>query len=77
MELQELEAQIEAILFTMGEAIEVERIAKALGHDTDTIRKVIRNMMDQYDALNRGIQIIELLHTSFVLYTFERHRLIQ
>ena len=60
MELQELEAQIEAILFTMGDAIEVERIAKALGHDTDTIRKVIRNMMDQYDALNRGIQIIEL-----------------
>ena len=60
MELQELEAQIEAILFTMGEAIEVERIAKALGHDTDTIRKVIRNMMDRYDALDRGIQIIEL-----------------
>ena len=62
MELKQLEAKIEAILFTMGEAIEVERIAKALGHDTDTIRKVIRNMMDQYDALNRGIQIIELDH---------------
>ena len=59
-EIQELEAQIEAILFTMGEAIEVERIAKALEHDTDTIRKVIRNMMDRYDALDRGIQIIEL-----------------
>ena len=60
MELQQLEAQIEAILFTMGEAIEVERIAKALGHDADTIRKVVRNMMDRYDALDRGIQIIEL-----------------
>ena len=60
MELEQLEAQIEAILFTMGEAIEIERIAKALGHNTDTIRKVVRNMMDRYDALNRGIQIIEL-----------------
>ncbi len=60
MELQQLEAQIEAILFTMGDAIEIERIAKALGHDTDTIRKVVRNMMDRYDALDRGIQIIEL-----------------
>ena len=68
MELQELEARIEAILFTMGEAIEVERIAKALGHDTDTIRKVIRNMMDHYDSIERGIQIIEL-NNSFQMCT--------
>ena len=68
MELQELEARIEAILFTMGEAIEVERIAKALEHDVDTIRKVIRNMMDRYDSLERGIQIIEV-NDSFQMCT--------
>lgn len=60
MELQELEAQIEAILFTMGEAVEAERIAQALDHDVDTIRRVARNMMDRYDAADRGIKIIEL-----------------
>lgn len=60
MELKVIEAQIEAILFTMGEAVEVERIAGALDHDEDTIRKIIRNMMDQYAQEERGIHIIEL-----------------
>jgi segregation and condensation protein B len=60
MELKMIEAQIEAILFTIGEAVEVERIAGALEHDIDTIRKIIRNMMDQYSKEERGIYIIEL-----------------
>lgn len=60
MEIQELEAQIEAILFTMGEAVEAERIALALDHDVDTVRRVARNMMDRYRSSDRGIQIIEL-----------------
>ncbi len=60
MELRELEAKIEAILFTMGEAVELERIAFAVEHDEDTVRKVIRNMMDTYKDEERGIQIIEL-----------------
>ena len=59
-EIQVLEAQIEAILFTMGEAVEAERIAVALDHDVDTVRRVARNMMDRYRAADRGIQIIEL-----------------
>ena len=60
MELKMIEAQIEAILFTMGEAVELERIAGALDHDEDTIRKIIHNMMDQYENEERGIHIIEL-----------------
>lgn len=68
MELQELEAQIEAILFTMGEAVEAERIALALGQDVDTIRRVIRNMMVRYEAAEHGIQIIEL-NDSFQMST--------
>ncbi len=60
MEIQELEARIEAILFTMGEAVEAERIAMALEHDVDTVRRVARNMMDRYRSADRGIQIIEL-----------------
>ena len=67
-ELQELEAQIEAILFPMGEAVEAERIATALEHDVDTVRRVVRNMMDRYDADDRGIQIIEL-NDSFQMST--------
>lgn len=60
MEIKKTEAIIEAILFTMGEAVELERIAAAIGHDEDTTRKIIRNMMDDYEQEERGIQIIEL-----------------
>lgn len=60
MELKQIEGQIEAILFTMGEAVELERIAGALDHDVETIRKIISNMMDQYENEERGIYIIEL-----------------
>lgn len=60
MELKQIEAQIEAILFTMGEAVEVERIAGAIDHDVDTTRKIIHKMMDNYQEEGRGIQIIEL-----------------
>lgn len=60
VEIKRLEASIEAILFTMGEAVEIERIAAAIGHDVDTTRKIIRNMMDKYDEEDRGIQIVEL-----------------
>lgn len=60
MEIKRLEAMIEAILFTMGEAVELARIAEAVEHDEDTTRRIIRNMMDSYDVEDRGIQIIEL-----------------
>jgi segregation and condensation protein B len=60
MEIKKIEAVIEAILFTMGEAVELERIAAAIEHDTDTTRRIIHNMMDQYDSEERGIKIIEL-----------------
>ncbi|MCI8563198.1 MAG: SMC-Scp complex subunit ScpB [Lachnospiraceae bacterium] len=58
--LSELEAIIEAILFTMGEAVELERIAVATEQDEETCRHVIRNMMDKYSRDDRGIQVIEL-----------------
>lgn len=60
MKIADLEAVIEAILFTMGEAVELERIAVATEQDEDTCRHVIRNMMDHYAGDDRGIQIIEL-----------------
>jgi segregation and condensation protein B len=60
VELKLIEAQIEAILFTMGEAVELERIAGAIDHDVETARKIIQNMMDRYENEEHGIQIIEL-----------------
>ena len=60
MKLKRLEAMVEAILFTMGEAVELDRIAAAIEQDEKTTKKIIHNMMDQYKEEGKGIQIIEL-----------------
>lgn len=60
MNIKQAEAAIEAILFTMGDAVELSQIAKALEQDIPTTEKIIHNMMDRYQSENRGIQIIEL-----------------
>ncbi|WP_099467612.1 SMC-Scp complex subunit ScpB [Konateibacter massiliensis] len=60
MEIQKLEAIIEAILFTMGESVELSKIAAAIDHDEETTKKIIHNMMDRYEAEDRGIKILEL-----------------
>ena len=67
-EMDRLQAAVEAILFTMGESVEVAKIASAIGHDEETTRKLIRGMMDRYDKEDRGIRIIEL-EDSFQLCT--------
>lgn len=55
-----VKATIEAILFTMGEAVELERIAKTIEHDEETTKRILHSMMDEYKVESRGIQIIEL-----------------
>lgn len=60
MEKNELEAAIEAILFTMGEAVETGRIAAALKEDTNAVRETVRGMIRRYEEEGHGIQIIEL-----------------
>lgn len=60
MEIKKLQSAIEAILFTMGDSVELGKLAAAIEHDEETTRKLIHNMMDRYDADDRGIRIIEL-----------------
>ena len=60
MEIKKLEAAIEAVLFTMGESVELSQIAGPIQQHKETTRKIIHNMMDRYQAEERGIQIIEL-----------------
>ena len=72
MSIEKTEAAIEAILFTMGESVEAEKIAVAIDHDVDTTAKIIHNMMDKYENEDRGIKIIEL-EGSFQLCTKEEY----
>lgn len=68
MDLERIEAAIEAVLFTMGESVEVDKIAAAIEQDAETTKRIIHNMMDKYDAADRGIKIIEL-ENSFQMCT--------
>lgn len=72
MSIEKTEAAIEAILFTMGESVEAEKIAVAIEHDVDTTVKIIHNMMDKYENEDRGVKIIEL-EGSFQLCTKEEY----
>lgn len=60
VEINRLEGIIEAILFTMGDSVELGKIAAAIKHDENTTRKILHRMMDKYDAEDRGLRIIEL-----------------
>ena len=62
MRTKQLESIIEAILFTMGDSVEVSKIASAIEKDVPTTEKLIHNMMDKYQKEERGIRIIELDH---------------
>lgn len=60
MELEKTEAVIEAVLFTMGEAVSVEKLSAAIGHDKETTRRLVHRMMDRYNSRMGGMEIIEL-----------------
>lgn len=55
-----LEAQIEAILFTMGESVEISKIATALEIKPGQVKKIVAGMQEKLKEENRGIRIIEL-----------------
>ncbi len=58
--ISNMEAAVEAVLFTMGASVETSRLAAAIEQDEQTTRRLVRNMMDKYNAKDRGICIIEL-----------------
>lgn len=60
MEDKNYEAIIEAILFTMGESVEIEKIAAAVELDKKEVKKILDSMIEKYEAEQRGLQIMEL-----------------
>ena len=60
MEEKNYKAIIEAILFTMGESVELEKIADAIELDKKTTKKLINEMMQEWKDEGRGVAIMEL-----------------
>ena len=53
MEIKKTQAAIEAILFTMGNSVEAEKIAKAIEQDTQTTEKTDSTAF-RWQGLHRG-----------------------
>lgn len=53
-------AIIEAILFTMGESVELGKIAEAIELDKKETKNILDEMMVEWNDSDRGISIIEL-----------------
>jgi len=68
VEQKKIEAIIEAILFTMGDSVETSSLAAALELEVSQVKKIVYEMMDRYEAEDRGIRILEL-EDSFQLCT--------
>lgn len=60
VEMNRLAGIVEAILFTMGDAVEIEKLSKAIDHDEKTTRKILEVLKEKYLEEDRGIQLIEL-----------------
>lgn len=62
MKIEQYEAAAEAILFAMGDSVELSKIAAALEVNERDAALIIQNLMDRYKAENSGLQILELDH---------------
>ncbi|HIT56688.1 MAG TPA: SMC-Scp complex subunit ScpB [Candidatus Galloscillospira stercoripullorum] len=60
MELKEMEAAIEGILFAAGDPVGVERLCMALDMDRDTVDSVCQRLADRYRYDRRGIRLVRL-----------------
>ncbi len=54
------EAIIEAVLFTMGNSVELSQLAAAIDQSDEVAKRVVEGLRERYQRENRGIQIIEL-----------------
>ena len=60
MEEKNYHAIIEAILFTMGESVELSRIAEAIELDKKETKKILKEMIEHYKGSSAGVEIMEL-----------------
>ena len=60
MEREKAKAVLESILFTMGESVEVERLAAVIEEDKKTTKELLLEMKDNYESRECGITLMEL-----------------
>ena len=59
MEQKQQEAVIEAILFAMGNSVELDKLAEVLGEEKEAVRRTIGKMKERWEKEGRGLVIAE------------------
>lgn len=57
---EEIEGIIEAVLFAVGDPVEADRLAAAVGIDEETLLEAIASMNEGYEKRRRGITVKKL-----------------
>ena len=60
MDIREKKAIIEALLFAWGDPLDVREIAKVIETDQKEVRKLLDEMMEEFNHKKRGTQIIKI-----------------
>lgn len=60
LEMREVEAAIEGILFASGEPVSVERICVAMNMDRATVELVLQKLGDYYAYERRGMRLLKM-----------------
>ncbi len=60
MDRQREKAILEAVLFTMGESVEIERLGAVIEEDKKTTRELLNEMKAEYEERDCGVTLMEL-----------------
>lgn len=60
MEREQAKAVIEAILFTMGDSVEISSLAQVIENSEKETREILEEMKAEYASSGRGISMMEL-----------------
>ena len=60
MERAKAEQVLEAVLFTMGESVEISRLASVLETDKKEVQQLLLEMQEKYEEEDRGISLMWL-----------------
>lgn len=60
--MKHLEAILEAVLFTMGESVDLDKLAYAVDLTKEETKEIMNKLVEKYRQEDRGIFILELDH---------------
>lgn len=59
MDKQKAEAVLEAVLFTMGESVEISRLADVIEESVKETKSILKGMQERYKQEGRGIELAQ------------------